>query len=537
MPGTSSATAQPTAQTGFLCTVHASGNRWTRLEPWLYRLLVVLHLLPIWATKWFVTLDGPSHLYNARIVRDLVLGDPFFSRFFHLSPYPEPYWTGHATMALLLMVLPAWLVEKLLWSTAVVGLAWAFRRFIHALAPGRPWASLLVMPFLLHYAVRMGFLNFSLSLPILLLAVAEVWHGLVHGSTRAAVLMPVLVLLYFTHLFAFVAGVGIIAAMLVWAHLPGIPLHGRKSLRPVLFSMALPLVLTAGYFATHEPEQPGTTHVETALLWNWLLEGRCWNALGVAGEQLACTLTAAPLLLGGVLALFLRARRGNFRFQPADFWPLVAGGLLVGYFILPDVVGGGSSVSPRLHLLGMFFLAIALTCSDLPVRALQLMVALVVLVDGYHLRLHHGSAVSLGRECAELMAVQPAVEDRSVLLPLNWSGNWMHSNLSNYLGTGPARVVVLDHFTAQAPFNPAQWNPGMLAHATVGTFATSNQPCVRLDAYGGQAPPGITEVLTWKMQAATPDSCRADVLMQLSEQGDTLAMSPHADAILYRRRP
>ncbi len=516
--------------------MQASGNRHARLEPWLYRLLVALHLLPIWATKWFVTLDGPAHLYNARIVRDLVLGDPFFGRFFHLSSYPEPYWTGHAAMALLLTVLPAWLVEKLLWSATVVGLAWAFRRAIRALAPQRPWASLLVMPFLLHYAVRMGFLNFSLSLAILLLAVAEVWLGLVHGRTRTAVLLPVLSVLYFTHLFTFVVGVGIIAAMLAWAHLPGIALHARKSLRPVLLSISIPLVLAMGYFATHEPEQPGTTRVDTALLGNWLLEGRCWNALGVAGEQLACTLTAAPLLLGGVLALFLRARRGKFRFQPTDFWPLLSGGLLVAYFILPDVLGGGSSVSPRLHLLGMFFLAIALACSDLPVRALQLMVALVVLADGHHLRLQHGSAVSLGRECAELMAVQPAVEDRSVLLPLNWSGNWMHSNLSNYLGTGTARVVILDHFTAQAPFNPAQWNPGMLAHGAVGTFATSNQPCVQFAGYREQAAPGITEVITWKMQAAAPDSCWADVLFQLREQCDTLAVSPHADAILYKRR-
>ncbi|MBP8824161.1 MAG: hypothetical protein KBH07_10980 [Flavobacteriales bacterium] len=517
--------------------MQAAGNTWTKLEPWLYRLLVALHLLPIWAAKWFVTLDGPSHLYNARIVRDLLLGDPFFSRFFHLSTYPEPYWTGHAAMAVLLTVLPAWLVEKLLWSTAVVGLAWAFRRFLRGVAPDRPWAALLVMPFLLHYAVRMGFLNFSLSLTVLLLAVAEVWHGLVHGRTRTAVLLPVLLLLYFTHLFTFAVGVGAIAAMLVWAHLPGMALQARGSLRPVLISMALPLVLTIGYFATHRPEQPGTMHVDMVLLWNWLLEGRCWNALGVAGEQLACTLTAVPLLLGGALALLFRAGRGKFRFQPDDFWPLLALGTLASYFLLPDVVGGGSSVSPRLHLLGMLFLAVALAGTELPLRALQLIVALVVVADVYHVRLQHGSAVSLGRECAELMAVQPAVEDRSVLLPLNWSGNWMHSNLSNYLGTGTARVVVLDHFTALAPFNPAQWNPGMLAHGSVGTFATSNHPCVRLAGYGEQAPPGITEVATWKMSAATPDSCWTDVRRQLREQGDTLATSPHQDAVLYQRKP
>lgn len=510
---------------------------WTKLEPWLYRLLVALHLLPIWAPTWFVTLDGPSHLYNARIVRDLVLGDPFFGRYFHLSPYPEPYWLGHAAMALLLTVLPARLVEKLLWSLAVVGLAWAYRRFMKSLAPDRLWATYLVMPFLLHYGVRMGFLNFSLSIPLLLLALAEVWQGLSGGTLRIRRLFPLLLMLYFAHLFTFVLGLGIMASALAWLLLVGDRTKVVGTLRPLLFSLALPVALALGYWATHEPTIPGTQHVETGMLGAWVLEGRCWNALGVAGELYACTAKAIPLLLAGLAALVLRVRRVPLRARPGDFWPLLALGLMAAYFLLPDVMGGGSSVSPRLHLFAMLFLACGLAAWRLPVRLLAPTVALVVVADGYHTQLQYGSSLSLARECNELMAVQPSVEDQSVLLPLNWSSNWMHSNLSNYLGTGTARVVVLDHFTAQAPFNPAQWNPGLLAHATVGTFATSNQPCVRLAGYDHQAPPGLTEVLTWKMHAAPRDSCQADLLVQLGEQCDTLTASPHRDAVLYRRSP
>lgn len=512
-------------------------NKRAHAERWLYRLLVTVHLLPILATRWFVTLDGPSHLYSARIVRDLVLGDPFMGRFFHLSPYPEPYWLGHAVMAALLLVLPAWLVEKLIWSAAVIALAWAFRYFVRTLAPRRAWMALLVMPFLLHYAVRLGFLNFSLSIPLLFVVLAMAWRGFTDGRLNTALLAAVLTGLYFAHLSTFLLCAGILLAMVVWAflfrHQPG-PRDPRPVSGRLLLGLALPVALTLGYAITHAPAHAATSRLAMHDLWRWAWEGRCWNGLGAEGENWACILTAAPMLLAGMGAIVLRmARRGKPAFQFRDLWPLITLVSFAAYFTIPDVMAGGSSVSPRLLLFSMLFLAASLSVSGLPSWALRLTVVLVLLADLQHTRIQYASAISLGRECNELMSVEGAMRDRTVVLPLNYGANWMHSNISNYLGTGGNRVIILDHFTALAPFNPVQWNTEMLPYAAVGDFATSNRPCVRFAGYPDSTGANIDEVLTWKMHNAEEDSCLKDVRAQLKAEYRLVATSPHGDAQVF----
>ena len=135
-----------------------------------------------------------------------------------------------------------------------------------------------------------------------------------------------------------------------------------------------------------------------------------------------------------------------------------------------------------------------------------------------------------------LKNMQGHLTDGSVLLPLNYSGNWMHSNISSYLGTGKVRVVVLDHFTALAPFNPEQWNEAMKPYGPIGNFASSNQPCIHIAGYADSTGVAVDEVLTWKMDAAVLDSCLSDVQAQLEADYIPSASSPHGDAELFRHR-
>ena len=123
-----------------------------RLEPWLFWAMAAFHLWPVFTSTWFVTLDGPCHVYNARVILDLVL-----------NPFPEPNWLGHAIMASLMTVAPAHVAEKIIFMLIIGGTAWAFRRLTLTLSPHRPWLSWLVMPFLLTYTLRMGFINFCLG--------------------------------------------------------------------------------------------------------------------------------------------------------------------------------------------------------------------------------------------------------------------------------------------------------------------------------------------------------------------------------------
>src|SRR5438270_5013139 len=78
----------------------------------LFVAVAALHLLPIWRVHLLPTVDGPSHLYNAVVLRELAAGTPEFSRVFEVNKRLSPNWLGHALLA----VFPAapLIAEKLL---------------------------------------------------------------------------------------------------------------------------------------------------------------------------------------------------------------------------------------------------------------------------------------------------------------------------------------------------------------------------------------------------------------------------------------
>ena len=50
-------------------------------QRWLFILfaaVAALHLVPIWRVHLVPTVDGPSHVYNAAVLRELAAGSPEF---------------------------------------------------------------------------------------------------------------------------------------------------------------------------------------------------------------------------------------------------------------------------------------------------------------------------------------------------------------------------------------------------------------------------------------------------------------------------
>src|ERR1051326_6229118 len=99
-------------------------ERWRLI---LFAAVAVLHLLPVVRAPLIPTVDGPSHVYNAVVLRELAKGTPEFARVFAVNKRLNPNWLGH----LVLMVS----TEKVLWGAIVLlflagcwrlGGAWAF---------------------------------------------------------------------------------------------------------------------------------------------------------------------------------------------------------------------------------------------------------------------------------------------------------------------------------------------------------------------------------------------------------------------------
>ena len=71
------------------------------LERWIFYLLLLAAVAPVWSGRFFVTGDGPCHVYNARILLDYFLGRHFgfYDPFYSLNTNFEPNWFGHLWLA------------------------------------------------------------------------------------------------------------------------------------------------------------------------------------------------------------------------------------------------------------------------------------------------------------------------------------------------------------------------------------------------------------------------------------------------------
>jgi len=206
---------------------------------WLFALYVVvaaMHLLPVWRVRLIPTVDGPSHVYNAVVLRELAAGSPEFARVFAVNPRPNPNWLGH----LVLVAFP----ERVLFSLIVVlFLAGCWRL-------GGVYAF-LAMPLTYHLLLQMGFYNYALGVALSLHAIASWQHT--PGGWRAAVWMLLVALAH-----PLPAAVMIVSIAIVWL----ITSRRWRQLLP----LAAPAMILLWFFL--QPNRPGGDWTwKGALLW------------------------------------------------------------------------------------------------------------------------------------------------------------------------------------------------------------------------------------------------------------------------------
>ncbi len=137
-----------------------------RHEKFIYFFILFLYLVPIWVNKYFLTLDGPCHLYNSRILLDYILGNnkSFYSDFYIPNFSLFPNWFSHIFLALAMLLAGPIIAEKLILTIYAVLFAILIRIIIKAIKPDNTIMSFMIFPFLYHYTFQMGFYNFCFSM-------------------------------------------------------------------------------------------------------------------------------------------------------------------------------------------------------------------------------------------------------------------------------------------------------------------------------------------------------------------------------------
>jgi hypothetical protein len=163
----------------------------------------------IWFVPWFVTQDGPAHVYNAEILASSVGSAGGFDT---SSPWhgvyavrwqPIPNWAGSLALAALVANLPAWVGDRIMTSVTLVAFAGAILWLRWRVVGGRGLCVSAVLASLLSLNVAwlLGFTSFMLGACLFPITLGFWWPVRdCLSRSRLIVLAALLTLGYFCHL-------------------------------------------------------------------------------------------------------------------------------------------------------------------------------------------------------------------------------------------------------------------------------------------------------------------------------------------------
>jgi len=324
--------------------------------------LLIVHLVPIWAFPYFVTLDGPAHVDNAAALRSYLQSDQtVLQEYYTLNLRLVPNWFTNIVLAVLMGFVSPTTAEKLVLSAYVLLLPLSVRYALAGISERAISFSVLSFPVIYNYLFHYGFYNFLFSIVMFFFALGY-WLRY-HGSLslrNISALSGLILLLYFCH------GTSLLLLMLTLFILAlSFSLQGRPVMPRNMSSVLngwrvfqkriwVPLIIgfaPASFLLSRFVFQQGSPPIWPRYS-DWQFWG--WPFYGVT----ATTNHPANLLISmGVSLLFITLFFHLFRQGTAQSEPWLRKGLLVAvatagilYVASPYTIAGGTIINPRFIL-------------------------------------------------------------------------------------------------------------------------------------------------------------------------------------------
>lgn len=468
-----------------------------KTEQVIFWLLVLLYALPIWRWHYFLTIDGPTHLYNAWLLKTMLLAPhSVFHQWLAFNLNPEPNYLSHLLLGGLLTVLPPWLAEKLVQTAYVVGLPLAMRYLIRSWQPAAGFLATLVFPLIYSVVFLFGFYNFCLSL-VMLLLVLGYWKRHVAPANRSVravgVLAALMTLLYFSHPLSYLVS-GLMLGLFVLEQAIGtrrtsLPQTGRALLAVALaYLPTLPLLGWYFWSKGTATAQPVISRRDN--LKDWLSLAPIRHMTGNEGSHPYFHLNAGTWyllpnteasylqLIGLVVSLALAYAAWRYaRYQPnsrAWAWLLGAALMVLAYLILPDAISGGSVIRPRWGIFSYLLLIGGLTAVTYPPRARVGLLAAATTVAVLLLAFRYAKYQTMQSALADYLSAAAPIQTGASLLPFIYSQPThmpdgheypstynMLSHAASYLSLD-RQLLNLENYEAETNYFPLLWRPGHL---------------------------------------------------------------------------
>lgn len=524
-------------------------------ETLLFAVLLILHLVPIWAFRFFPTQDGPSHQALTNILRQY--GQPgagLLRRYYALNHEAVPNWFIFFLTVRVLRFLSVPVAEKTLLTAYALLLPLSVRfclRGIAGTARRAGFLAVLSFPFIYNYTLHMGFFNFCFSLAGFFFAVGY-WlrHGERMTLPRTAGLAALILWVYYCHPVTLAMTVAALFVLAGWRLLldPG-PLGPRVRrwlLPPVL--ACLPAAALMTLFLGHRM----SSDILFLVPWQEKIASLVSLYSLASLDVLSVWLAAALALTFYVLAFLCLRQRGRRPPEVRDGLLLVVLVFVVACLLAPSDLAGGGFVNHRLSLFPFLALILWLgTFEHPPARRRWVQIAAAGIAIGF-LAVDARSYAAINGELAQIAAAGDRIEPDRTFLYLSYASfgetpqgkplvfrvePFLHAG--GYLGA-EKRLVNLCLYEASSDVFPLYYRPALDPYHYLATGRMGlerDPPHVRILAYGNRTGGRVDYVvISGLRKERRRERPVRKVLDQLAAAYDRVWESPDGKVLLYRRR-
>lgn len=462
-----------------------------KYEPWLFCALLIANLVPIFTDGFFPTIDGPAHLYNAQLIRELLLSDdPMLHKHFMFTPGIMPNWSGHGILVIFSSIFPGRIAEFLFLCVYLLGLPLSFRFLVKQAEPKNLTLSYLIFPLCFSFLFLLGFYNFSLGLMFLFWS-AGLWLKIRQSDGAKKILWVFLffsvLLTYLSHvfvfffLFVFLGGDFLISLLLSrWESAKNKELGWSRKLGVLMATTVIPggLFIHYSFNSAHLDEG---VFLQTNELIDWLTMMRHLVVFNFQLELPHVRWIKWPMIFLTVISLIwlaiqsyrTKARKTIYSsiLRPIP-WLLVVLSALILYFTLPDSNYTAGFVSVRLCL--FVWLGVMSWLVYQKTHWMVHVLFMAPLLIG-HFRLNNyyrDSTQVLVPKTNEIYEVATLIPEGSVVLPLNFTGEWQQAHFVNYLGADRP-LILLDNYETDMGYFPLKWNDAKVPNNLLGTLSST----------------------------------------------------------------
>lgn len=453
-------------------------------EIFFFLLFSISAVLPFLLVKYIPSLDGPQHLYNARLLAELWKGNEFIGQYFTFNPVLVGNMSSLYILAALMLIVPAWIAEKILLSLYIIGLALSFRYFIRSMQKQGSLVYLLIFPFGITSLFILGYYNFCLAFIPFFLALGYIRkYENRTGLKQLVVLMLLILLVYITHALVFIFFGFIISMHLIFDM--GFTAFSRQAgrtrialIRKYLFILvaAIPSLTLWGiyFFSIKSGDQynHSLSYRPVKDILNNLYH--LSNLVGFhhemeRGPNLMTFWSVVILILLSFIPFhrYFPKYLKSFNLQDPDRlrWAFTALSLLLLTFLFPDQMITGS-MTARLIIVFFFATITWVSIQNIPKWIVLIVMSCILGAFAWHRSVHDFFYKQENLEIADIEKAWDYIQPNTVIFPFNCSDNWSHLHYHCYLGVDKPLVDIRNPQTDGKM--PLVWNYTQMPAFLVG---------------------------------------------------------------------